>query len=164
MKRLSDDILQFFQRQGFVIVSTVDKNGLLHASCKGIVKINKNGLVYLLDLYRARTYQNLKNNPHISIIAVNEHRFKGYCLKGKAKILSLHKLSPKIMEAWEDRITTRITQRLLKNIREEKGHPRHPEVLLPKPEYMIIMEVKEIIDLTPHHIKSPLRQNINIKP
>lgn len=31
--------------------------------------------------------------------------------------------------------------------------PQHPEALLPKPEYMIVMEVEEIIDLTPKHLK-----------
>lgn len=153
MKRLSDDIVQFFQKQGFVIVSTVDGNGYAHSSCKGIVKINRNGRIYLLDLYKERTYENLRQNPHISITAVDEHRFRGYCLKGKAKIIKRAKLKSQIIEAWEDKITSRITQRIIKSIRGEKGHPRHPEVLLPKPEYMIVMEVEEVIDLTPNHLK-----------
>lgn len=153
MKRLTDEIMQFFHSQGFVIVSTLDKDGSLHSSCKGIVKINKSDVVYLLDLYRARTYDNLKKNPHISITAVDEHKFRGYCLKGKAKIIKIDKLKNHIIKAWEDRITSRITRRLLKNMREEKGHPRHPEALLPKPEYLIAMKIEEIVDLTPHHIK-----------
>ena len=78
---------------------------------------------------------------------------KGYCLKGKAKIIPGNKLSSQIIKAWEDRITGRITQRILKNIHEEKGHPRHPEILLPKPEYMVVMQVKEAVDLTPRHLK-----------
>jgi len=153
MERLNDDIIYFFQNQGCVVVSTIDRDGFVHNSCKGIVKIDRDGRVYLLDLYRAKTYANLKHNPHISITAFDEHKFAGYCLKGEVKILSQEKLHSQIIKAWEDRITSRITQRLLKNIREEKGHSRHPEILLPKPEYMIAMEVKEIIDLTPHHLK-----------
>lgn len=153
MKRLTDEIIQFFQNQGFTIVSTLDRKGSLHNSCKGIVEINKSGEVYLLDLYKGETYENLKRNANISITAVDEHRFKGYCLKGKAKIIPRGKFSSRILKAWEDRITGRITQRLIKNLHEEKGHPRHPEILLPKPEYMIVMEVKEIIDLTPQHLK-----------
>ncbi len=153
MNKLSDEIIHFFQNQGCVVVSTIDKKGSVHNSCKGIVKINRNGSVYLLDLYKARTYDNLKRNPHISITAIDEHKFIGYCLKGRARILPEEKLHSKIIKAWEDRITSRLTRRLLKNIREEKGHPRHPEVLLPKPEYMVAMEVEEIVDLTPHHLK-----------
>ncbi|KPK98855.1 MAG: hypothetical protein AMJ95_01890 [Omnitrophica WOR_2 bacterium SM23_72] len=153
MKRLSGDIIHFFQEQGCVIVSTIGKRGSVHCSCKGIVKIDGNGYVYLLDLYKGKTYQNLKDNPHISLTAVNEHRFTGYCLKGKARIVSEKAMPAEIKNAWEDRIASRLTQRLLRNIREEKGHPRHPEALLPKPKYMIVMRIDDVVDLSPAHLK-----------
>jgi hypothetical protein len=101
-----------------------------------------------------RTYENIKRNPRISITAVDEHRFKGWYLKGKAKIISGNELSPKILKAWEDKITSRITQRVIKNIHGEKGHPYHPEVLLPRPQYLIAIEVEDIVDLRPHHLRS----------
>ncbi|MCM8771135.1 MAG: pyridoxamine 5'-phosphate oxidase family protein, partial [Candidatus Omnitrophica bacterium] len=122
-------------------------------ACKGIVKIERKGKIYLLDLYKGRTFNNLKANPHLSITAVDEHRFIGYCLKGKARIVERQRLIPEISEVWEKRLISRIAQRILKNIAGEKGHARHPESLLPKPAYMIAMEVKEIIDLTPGHLK-----------
>jgi len=153
MKRLSEEVKHFLQTQGFVIVSSIDSNGFSHSSCKGLIKIDPRGKIYLLDLYRGETFQNLKSNPRITITAVDEHKFIGYCLKGKAEMLNQKELQSHIIKAWESRITGRLTQRLLKNIREEKGNTRHPEILLPKPEYMIVMEVEEIIDLTPHHIK-----------
>ena len=153
MKRLPNEIVQFFQNQGYVIVSTLDRNGIPHNSCKGIVEIKQNGRIYLLDLYKAATFHNLKRNPRISITVVDEHKFRGYCLKGRAKIIPVEKLRPEILRSWEDKIASRITRRLLKNIREEKGHPRHPEALMPKPKYMVVMTVKEVVDLTPHHLK-----------
>jgi len=153
MKRLPNEIVQFFQNQGYVIVSTLDINGIPHNSCKGIVEIKQDGRVYLLDLYKSATFNNLKRNPRISITAVDEHKFRGYCLKGRAKIIPVEKLKPEILRSWEDKISSRITRRLLKNIREEKGHPRHPEALMPKPKYMVVMTVKEVVDLTPHHLK-----------
>ncbi len=153
MKSLNDEIINFFHNQGCVIVSTIDRSGLVHNSCKGIVKMTRSGKIYLLDLYKARTYANLKYNPSLSITAIDEHRFMGFCLKGKVKSIPKAKLHPEIIKAWEDRITSRLTRRLLKNIRDEKGHPRHPEILLPKPQYLIIMQVQEIIDLTPQQLK-----------
>lgn len=149
MNKLSEEEVHFFQSQGFVVVSTIDKKGYPHNSCKGIIEIDKEGRVYLLDLYRGNTYANLKRDPRISITAVDEHKFKGYCLKGKAKIVAEEKLESEKIKAWETRLSARITQRLLKNLREEKGHPRHPEALLPKPEYMLVMEVEEAINLAP---------------
>lgn len=148
-QKLSKEIVHFFKNQNFVIVSTVDEAGTLHNSCKGIVKIGTDGRVYLLDLYRTKTFENLKRNPHISITAVDEHKFRGYCLKGKTKIIESESLGSDILKLWEDRITNRITQRVLKNIRGEKGHTRHPELQLPRPEYMICMEVESVVSLTP---------------
>ncbi len=153
MRKLTNEIISFFHNQNFVVVSTINRDGSLHNSCKGIVEIDHKGHVYLLDLFRGRTHDNLKQNPNISITAVDEHKFSGYCLKGKVKEALEEKLTPQIITAWDERITSRITRRVLKNIRGEKGHPRHPEILLPKPEYLIVMDVEEIVDLTPHHLK-----------
>ena len=153
MKILTDDIIHFFVKQGFVIVSTVDLNGGPHNSCKGIVSMDPEGSVWLLDLYRGKTHANLKENPHISITAVDEHKFIGYTLKGKAQMIDNGAIKSHIIKAWEDRITSRLTRRVLREMREEKGHPSYPEVVLPKPEYMIAMDVEEVIDLAPHPLK-----------
>jgi len=158
MKPLPEEIIQFFHKQGFVIVSTFDKKGTLHNSCKGIVDINVKGELFLLDVYRGQTHANLREDNRISVCGVDEHLFKGYCLKGTAGIISLDAIPLDLIGAWEEKIASRITRRLLKNIREEKGQeekgrPRHPEALLPKPTYMIAMQVKELVDLTPQHLK-----------
>ncbi|MCM8795870.1 MAG: pyridoxamine 5'-phosphate oxidase family protein [Candidatus Omnitrophica bacterium] len=146
-------VIQFFQAQGCVLVSTIDDKGMPHNACKGIVEIKSNGEVYLLDLYRQKTYRNLLRNPNISITAFDEHKFKGYCLKGKAKVIKKEEIDSKLIRAWENKITSRLAQRILKNIHREKGHLHHPEALLPKPQYLIEVQVKEVVDLTPRHLR-----------
>jgi predicted pyridoxine 5'-phosphate oxidase superfamily flavin-nucleotide-binding protein len=146
-------VINFFQNQGCVVVTTIDKNGFPHSACKGIVKIGPSGTIYLLDLYKGGTFKNLSLNPHISITTIDEHKFIGYSLKGKARIVSKKYIQPEIIQAWENKITSRLTRRVIRNIHEEKGHPRHPEALLPQPEYLIRMQAQELIDLTPSHLK-----------
>ncbi len=153
VKSLPDDIIRFFHSQRFSIVSTIDRDGSPHNACKGIVDIEKDGRVYLLDLYRGKTLENLKYNPYISITAVDEHKFTGYCLKGKARILNKDRIESRIMKLWEGKITSRIAHRILKNMKEARGHVLHPEALLPKPEYLIEMKVSEIIDLSPFNVR-----------
>lgn len=153
MKSLTEDVIHFFQNQGCVIVSTIGSDGFVHNACKGIVRVDSKGQVYLLDLYRSKTLENLRNNKNISITAIDEHKFIGYCLKGQANLLAVNEVEPELIKVWEDRVTGRLVRRLLKNIREEKGHPHHPEALLPKPEYMIVMKIKEVVDLTPRHLQ-----------
>ncbi len=152
-KKISDEIAHFFYNQSCVVVSTISAKGFPHNACKGIIQINQEGKVYLLDLYKGKTYANLSHNPNISITAINEHKFKGYCLIGKARIAKVEEFDKSLIRAWEERIASRITQRVIKNIAGEKGHPRHPESLLPDPKYVIVMEIDEIVDLTPHHLK-----------
>ena len=151
--KLSDELVHFLHRQGHTVISTIDEDGSIHNSCKGIVEIDKEGNIYLLDLYKQRTYENLKNNNHITLTVVDEHKFEGYCLKGKATIVDEKKVPSKTIEAWEKKITGRISQRILKNVHGQKGHPKHPEMLLPKPEYLIMMEIDKIVDLTPQILK-----------
>lgn len=153
MIKIPREIINFFQSQGFAIVSTIDAQGMPHSACKDIAIIEERGKIYLLDLYLKRTYHNLKANPNISLTAIDEHKFKGYCLKGKARIVSGDKLSREILAAWDTRIAGRITQRMIKNLREEKGHASHPESRLPKPRYLILAEIEEIVDLTPPKLK-----------
>lgn len=153
MKKLPENIIRFFNSQRFSIVSTIDRDGCPHNACKGIVDIEKDGRVYLLDLYRGKTFENLKLNSCVSITAVDEHRFIGYCLKGKGRIVKEGKINSSIIKLWEKKITDRITHRLLKNIKEEKGHVSHPEALLPRPEYLIEVDVREIIDLSPFNLR-----------
>lgn len=153
MQRLNDDIINFFRDQSFAIVSTIDEKGFPNNSCKGIVRIDKDGKVFLMDLYRGATFRNLAKDVHIAVTGVDEYKFKGYCLKGTAKIIPAEIWDEGVIKAWELRISQRITQRVIKNIVGEKGHPRHPEAMLPQPAHLIEMEVSEIVDLTPHHIK-----------
>ena len=151
--KINDELLRFLQKQHYTVISTVDKDGAIHNSCKGILEIDQQGKIHLLDLYKQRTYENLKLNPNISLTVVDEHRFRGYSLKGKAKIISEDSIKKETIKAWEKKITGRISQRIIRNIKGEKGHPKHPEIMLPKPEYIIEMDVKKIIDLTPQSLK-----------
>jgi predicted pyridoxine 5'-phosphate oxidase superfamily flavin-nucleotide-binding protein len=151
--KLSAEIIAFFRGQGFLIVTTVDKNGCPHSACKGMIDIRSEGKICLLDVYHGKTYENLKSNPLISVTAVNEHKFSGFCLKGRARILNAQDIDAEIRNAWEEGIAGRLTQRLIKNLKEEKGHRTHPEAMLPQPKYLIVMDVEEIVDLTPGHLK-----------
>ena len=158
MKNLTDDVYKFFKKQHFVIVATIDpSNGRPHTSCKGILEIKKEGRIYLMDLYKWRTYRNLLKNRRMSVTAVDEHRFEGWCLKGSGRILPAERLTSDLIEAWETKISSRITYRVIRNLREKRGHKMQPESQLPAPEYIIEMQVENIVDLIPYHVRERKR-------
>jgi uncharacterized pyridoxamine 5'-phosphate oxidase family protein len=137
------------KKQGYVIVATLDDMGRIHCSAKGIVGLEAEGRIYLIDLYKARTYKNLANNPIVSLTFVNEHQFAGYTLQGKAKIVEREDIADHIIEEWEEKVIQRISQRLIKNLQEGKQVAAHPEAAFPHPKYLIEVDVENIIDLAP---------------
>ena len=153
MKQIPSAVIEFLRTQGFVIVSSIDKNGFPHSSCKDMVKIDPSGQIYLVDVYYGLTAENIKRNPQVSISAVDEHKFMGYCLKGKAKVISNHEISQEFIKYWEDNITARLAKRLLHNLSQDKSHPHHPEASLPPPKHLIVIAVEEIVDLALHYLR-----------
>lgn len=153
MKQLSNDIINFLEKQGFAIVSSLDSQGRIHCAAKGIVGIEQKGKVYLIDLYKANTFNNLRQNPTISITVVDEHLFIGYTLKGKAKIVERERIRKHIIKKWEERVIQRISKRLIKNVKEDRKSLYHPESQFPRPQYLIEVDVEDIVNLTPQHFK-----------
>lgn len=153
MKTLSGDLINFLEKQSFSIVSTLDAKGSIHCAAKGIVGIDKKGKIFLIDLYKAETFKNLQKNPTISITSIDEHLFMGYTIKGKAKIVDRNKIKNHIIQAWEERLIGRISKRLIKSVKDYKKSGHHPEAKFPHPEYLIEVEVDDVVDLTPGHLK-----------
>ncbi|MBU1086142.1 MAG: pyridoxamine 5'-phosphate oxidase family protein [Candidatus Omnitrophica bacterium] len=145
---LSNSIISLMKKQGFVIVSSLDSKGKIHCSAKGIVGIEPEK-VFLIDLYKARTYNNLLNNPIVTICFVDEHRFTGYALQGKAKIVEKEKIKENIIAEWEDKVLQRISQRVVKNLHQGRAGEHHPEASFPHPKYLIEIDIEKIIDLAP---------------
>jgi general stress protein 26 len=153
MKQIPTAVIEFLRTQSFVIVSSIDKNGFPHSSCKDIVKIDSSGRIYLIDVYYGITAENIKRNPQINISVVDEHKFMGYCLKGKAKVTLDDEISQDFIKSWEDNITSRLTKRLLRNLAKGKAHAHHPEASLPRPKHLISIEVEEIVNLAPLYLR-----------
>jgi len=153
MKTISEDIMHFFHNQEFAIVSTIDSKGYIHSSAKGIIGLEPQGKVYLIDLYRSQTLKNIENNPTISITAIDSHQFIGYTLKGKAKIVSREKIEEHIIKKWEEKVIQRISKRIRRNLKLDRTGKHQPEVNFPIPKHLIEVTIESIVDLAPGHLK-----------
>jgi len=150
---LNAELLDLLGKQTYVIVSSMDERGSIHNSCKGIVRAEPQGLVYLSDLYLRRTFENLRRDPRISITFADEHKFYGFCLKGTARLIRKEDADAQIIAEWERKLNARISQRVVRDLQGEDSGKKHPEAHFPAPQYIICVEVEEIVDLIPEHIK-----------
>lgn len=147
--KIKDDVISFFEKQGFAIFSTIDLRGNIHCSAKGIIKVELDGTVYLMDLYKGVTFRNLKASPVASVTAVDEKSFRGYTLKGKAKIIAEEDIADPMVKKWEEKLVSRITSRVVKSIKSDHRSLVHPEADFPLPKYLICMKAESLVDLAP---------------
>lgn len=146
--KISDEVLNFFLQQTFVIVSTLDAKGNIHCSAKGLIDLTEKGIARVADLYTHTTFKNIQRNPLISLTAVDEYHFLGYTLQGQARIIPYEKISSDLFDSWEAKIVSRISQRVIKSVQQGKKSKYHYEMDLPhRPQYLIEIKVKNIINL-----------------
>jgi hypothetical protein len=147
---LPKTVIDFLERQGFVIVSTLGQSGAIHCSAKGILSIEKAGRVLLADLYLHQTYTNLQKDPRVSLTSVDEHSFCGYTLQGQARIIPRDKILAGMLDVWENRIIQRMSHRVIKGVQTAAKSKGHFEAGLPQhPQYVLEVTVENIIDLSP---------------
>jgi len=147
---LSDEIIKLFSKQGAIIISTIDTQKRIHCSVKGLVGIEKEGKVFVIDLYTGKTHRNLLENTTVSLTVVDEDRFMGFTLQGKAKLVSRADIKEHIVKEWENRIIQRVSKRMIASIQRGVTTKKHFEVHLPKhPQHLIEIDVERIIDLSP---------------
>lgn len=150
--KIDKDIIHFFEKQDMVIVSTIDAQGRIHCSVKGIISTDSDEKILLVDLYLYCTFRNLKKNPTISITAIDEHLFKGYTLQGEAEIIERDRMHESIFEEWERRVVVRISKRITRSVKAGMKSSHHHEAQLPlHPKYLISITVKNVVDLAPPH-------------
>lgn len=147
---LPDSVVYFLKKQGFMIVSSLDEKGNIHCSAKGVVAVKKEGKVFVVDVYMLKTFENLKRNPTVSITAVDENKFVGYTLQGKAKLVSRKDMEEHVFTSNENKIIERISKRVAKSVQSGEKSTEHFEAKLPQiPQYLIEIDVENIIDLSP---------------
>lgn len=71
-----------------VFVGTAANDGMPNISAKGtfIQVVDDQTLAYA-DVYSLKTMENLKNNPHVCIAAINAKTYKGFQFKGVGELV-----------------------------------------------------------------------------
>ena len=154
MIEIPDSVKHLLDKQHVAIVSTLDDDGVIHTSAKGVVEVDPKGKVFVLDLYKARTFRNVEKNSNVTLTVIDEHRFKGYSLSGKAIIVEEKDIPKEKMNIWHEKLATRIARRVISHVKEERPHEESiPEASFPMPKYLIKVLVDKIIDLAPQRLK-----------
>lgn len=124
MPSISGEIKDFLKNY-LAYVATVDEKGMPNVVPKGDMAILDDNTVVFADLYSHQTKKNLTQNPNIAITVVNPASYRGYQLKGKAKIIEQGK-----------------EYNLLSKQLSGEGQLNHPDA-----KYAVKVNVNKIIDI-----------------
>ena len=86
MSKIPEEVKDFLKNH-LAYVATVNENGIPNVVPKGDIAILNDNTVVFADLYHHQTRKNLTKNANIAITVVNPAAYRGYQLKGKAKIV-----------------------------------------------------------------------------
>lgn len=153
MIKIPDNAKSLLDAQHIAVVSSINAGGTIHTSAKGIMEAHPKGKILLLDLYKGTTCKNIKRHSHVTLTVIDEKRFKGYSIRGKARIIKENAIPKSKITAWQEKLARRIARRVISHVKEEiPGSEGIPEARFPFPKYMIEVSVDAIVDLTPRKL------------
>jgi uncharacterized pyridoxamine 5'-phosphate oxidase family protein len=151
------DLMDFLKDHHTAVVATLDEGGCVHTSVKGIVGVAAAGRLYVVDLYKRQTYQNILKRACVTVTVLDQDRFVGWSLQGRGKTVEKEAIAAELHAEWEERIVNRISERLLSNLRSAFGGKANYESQLPHmPQYVIEVDVEKVVDLRPTCIKEKM--------
>ncbi len=104
MEKISDELKKAISEIKPSLVATANKSGQPNVSPKGSLRVLDDQHLVFADLLSPRTIENLKENPYVSIIALNAATRKGWRVWGKTvDIMTSGELFEKFTKEYADK-------------------------------------------------------------
>ena len=97
MAKIPKEVQEFLKGK-MAWVATAASDGMPNTTPKGSVKIFDNEHFVFADLFSKKTRENLRANPKVAVTVVDMTTYKGYQIKGSAKILESGLLFEQVAE------------------------------------------------------------------
>ena len=97
MAKIPKEVQEFLKGK-MAWVATAASDGMPNTTPKGSVKIINDEQIVFADLFSKKTRENLRANPKVAVTVVDMTTYKGYQIKGSAKILESGLLFAQVAE------------------------------------------------------------------
>ncbi len=146
--KITTDMQRLLTRQNVVIVGTVNPDDSPNISLKGLLKVDPEGCIYFSDLYRGKTFRNIRRNPRVSVLVFSIEEFRGFQFIGRAELIESGPLFKEAEADWQAKKSRLLGRRISKNVRKGFSHGRS-EFQLPSLKALIRMDVERVYDMSP---------------
>ena len=138
MIKIPAKVQEMFKDQKFVVVCSVDANGLANLSPRTSFHFSDTA-VYWLDFFKHKSQGNFKTIPWVSVGVFDKKELKGYQLKGKVTFITDTKEKTRIT----DIITRSVTGKTSSKIFERMSQNKTPDVIMFTPKAVYSLSPKE---------------------
>lgn len=125
MVGITPAVQEMLQKQKFIVVGSVDLNGLANLSPRTSFTFDED-TIYWLDFFKHKSHTNFKSVPWISIAIFDAKKLKGFQLKGKVTFIT----DPKQKSNIVDKITRSVTGATSSKIFERMSAGKSPDVVM----------------------------------
>ena len=138
MVTLTAAVQEMLRDQKFIVVGSVDINGLCNLSPRTSFYYSKDA-IYWLDFFKHKSQGNFKTIPWVSVAVFDKKELKGFQLKGKVSFVTDEKKKSKIT----DIITRSVTGKTSSKIFERMSKNKTPDVLMFTPKAIYSLDPKD---------------------
>jgi len=138
MVTIPTEVQNMLQEQKFVVVCSVDANGLCNISPRTSFYYSKDA-IYWLDFFKHKSQGNFKTIPWVSVAVFNKKELKGFQLKGKVSFVTDEKQKLKITDTITRSVTGKTTSKIFERISQNKT----PDVLMFTPKAVYSLDPKD---------------------
>jgi hypothetical protein len=138
MIKIPAKVQEMLKSQKFIVVSSVDANGLANFSPRTSFYCTDTA-VYWLDFFKHKSQGNFKTIPWVSVGVFDKKELKGYQIKGKVIFVTESKEKSRITDVITRSVTGKTSSKIFERISQNKT----PDVIMFTPKAVYSLDPKE---------------------
>ncbi|MDD4183096.1 MAG: pyridoxamine 5'-phosphate oxidase family protein [Candidatus Omnitrophica bacterium] len=144
-REIAEKICYFLNKTEFLNIATCDFSGRPNVAPKFLVKVEGTN-IYLADYVFGRTFINIKNNPRVSLSAVNLTTLTGYQINGTARIIASGPELKRLIKEMQAKQVKFSASRLIEGLHKETAY-KDFEVTLPEKACIFKIKIEEVAEI-----------------
>lgn len=146
-RHLFEKAVRLMNTKEFIYLATCNLDNEPHASSKFFIK-TEGAFVYLADFALSRIYENLRQNPRVSLAVMDHDTLHGYRLNGKAFVMDINQEYEQVAKELQKRKINYTTDRI---IRAVQTGVTHQDFELSFPDHFLIfkIEIETVVEINP---------------
>jgi predicted pyridoxine 5'-phosphate oxidase superfamily flavin-nucleotide-binding protein len=141
------DINEILGKREFIHIASTDSQGRPNVVPKFLLK-TEGEFIYLVDYIFGRTWENLKENPRVSLSIMDTESLIGYQVSGTAQIIEEGPGYESMVKELEERETKLSIERVISGVQRGAKH-KNFELNFPQRVAIFKIKLEELVEIKP---------------